>query len=224
MQVSNYQVGDVLTFQREGGGFSKHEMGTVVAKTEKELTLERGDGSRAFFDPRERGHFDVGLSRNLPVAAGEKLLVRSNFAPGRLKNGDLVTVDEVAGDGSLVLRDGRSIPNHFRQFIHGYATTSHAAQGKTVDHGILFLGEKGYRAANLKQAYVSNSRFRQSQTIFTIDKETAFRSMGKDVERSLAIEGVKPDQFNAEQSENSTKIRTAKLDWTPAISPHGLKL
>src|ERR1700761_2567407 len=55
-----------------------------------------------------------------------------------------------------------------------YATTSHAAQGKTVDHGILILGEKGFRAANLKQAYVSNSRFRKSQTIFTNDKETAY--------------------------------------------------
>jgi ABC-type oligopeptide transport system ATPase subunit len=191
MQMSNYQTGDVLTFHRDGAGFSKHDMGTVVAKDWKGLTLERSDGSRSFFDPKERGHFDVGLSRALPVAAGEKLLVRSNFAPGRLKNGDLVTVDEVKNDGSLVLRDGRTIPVHFRQFTHGYATTSHAAQGKTVDHGILVLGEKGCQAANLQQAYVSNSRFRQSQTIFTSDKQAAFKAMATDVERTLAMEAVK---------------------------------
>jgi hypothetical protein len=227
MQVSNYQIGDVLTFHRDGGGFSKHEMGTVAAKDEKGLTLERSDGSRLFFDPKERGHFDVGLSRSLPVAPGEKLLVRSNFAPGRLKNGDLVTVEEVKGDGSLALRDGRTIPAHFRQFTHGYATTSHAAQGKTVDHGILVLGEKGCKAANLKQAYVSNSRFRQSQTIFTTDKQAAFDSMASEVERPLALETIKdglPDK--PLQSETVPKpiqtdekigqqINPPPLDWTP---------
>ena len=36
IQVSNYQVGDVLTFHRDGEGFSKHEMGTVAAKDEKD--------------------------------------------------------------------------------------------------------------------------------------------------------------------------------------------
>jgi len=45
---------------------------------------------------------------------------------------------------------------------------------------ILVLGEKGYQAANLKQAYVSNSRFRQSQAIFTTDKEEAYESMAVD--------------------------------------------
>ena len=227
MQVSNYQVGDVLTFHRDGGGFSKHEMGTVTAKDEKGLTLERSDGSRSFFDPKERGHFDVGLSRSLPVAPGEKLLVRSNFAPDRLKNGDLVTVEKVKGDGSLALRDGRTIPAHFRQFTHGYATTSHAAQGKTVDHGILVLGEKGCQAANLKQAYVSNSRFRQSQTIFTTGKQAAFDSMASEVERPLALETIKnglPDK--PLQSETVPKpiqtdekigqqINPPPLDWTP---------
>jgi conjugative relaxase-like TrwC/TraI family protein len=230
IQVANYQVGDVLTFQRDGGGFSKHEVGIVVAKDGKGLTLERSDDSRSFFDPKARGHFDVGLSRALPVSVGEKLLVRSNFAPGRLKNGELVTVEEARGDGTLVLRDGRLIPAHFRQFTHGYATTSHAAQGKTVDHGILVLGEKGYQAANLKQAYVSNSRFRQSQTIFTANKQTAFESMASEVERPLALEKIKtapPDKALRSETvpdhkiiaeEANQQIKPANFDWTPAVA------
>jgi conjugative relaxase-like TrwC/TraI family protein len=234
IQVSNYQVGDVLTFHRDGGGFSKHEMGTVVAKDEKGLTLERSNGSRSFFDPKERGHFDVGLSRMLPVAPGEKLLVRSNFAPGRLKNGDLVTVEEVKGDGSLALRDGRTIPAHFRQFTHGYATTSHAAQGKTVDHGILVLGEKGCQAANLKQAYVSNSRFRHSQTVFTTEKQTAFEAMATGAERPLALETVNiTSQSSPGPSEEAVQpIRAAEtavqptksLDWGPSRVKTGVRI
>jgi hypothetical protein len=102
-------------------------------------------------------------------------------------------VNEIKSDGTLILQDGRAIPSHFRQFSHGYATTSHAAQGKTLDQGILILGEKGIQAANLKQAYVSNSRFRQSQTIFTINKPAAFPAMSTYAERLLAVETVKTD-------------------------------
>ena len=192
MQLSNYQVGDVLTFHRESSAYQKHEMASVVAKDARGLTLERSNGSRSFFDPHENKGFDVGLPRILDVAPGEKLLVRANFAPGHLKNGDIVTVKEVKEDGSLALKDGRTIPPHFRQFTHGYASTSHSAQSKTVDHGILVLGDKSSQAANLQQAYVSNSRFRETQTIFTSDRERAFDAMAKLEERPLAVETIKP--------------------------------
>lgn len=69
--------------------------------------------------------------------------------PGHLKNGDIVTVKKVNEDGSLALQDGRTIPPHFRPSTHDYASRSHSAQSKTVDHGILVLGEKSYHAANL---------------------------------------------------------------------------
>ncbi len=190
-QVENYQEGDMLTFHRDSGGQSKHEMVSVVSKGGEGLILERQDGSRLAFDPRERKGFDVGLPRMLAVAPGEKLLVRANFAASRLKTGDIVTVKELKEDGSIVLVDGREIPAHFRQFTHGYATTSHTAQGKTVDHGILVLGEEGYAAANLKQAYVSNSRFSYTQTVFITDKKLAFEAMAKFQERPLAVEIVR---------------------------------
>lgn len=233
MQLSNYQVGDVLTFYRDSGGFQKHEMVSVVSKDAQGLTLERPDGSRSFFDPQKHKGFDVGLPRTLAVAPGEKLLVRANFAPGRLKNGDIVSVKEVKDDGSLTLKDGRTIPPHFRQFTHGYASTSHSAQSKTVDHGILILGEKGHQAANLQQAYVSNSRFSHTQTIFTTDKERAFDSMAKFEERPLAMEVIKQtaSQMPQNQEKEGKSIQVPEkiakspgqtsvepLDWSP-INP-----
>ncbi len=166
----------------------------------------------------------------LAVATGEKLLVRANFAAERLKNGDIVTVKELKGDGSLSLQDGRTIPAYFRQFTHGYAATSHTAQGKTVDHGILVLGKEGYQAANLKQAYVSNSRFSHTQTIFTTDKQQAFESMARLEERSLAMEVVRTlhsEVFNPKNQENipllvmkeqgqAIKLKPdGALDWNP---------
>ena len=239
MQLSNYQVGDVLTFHRDSGEFRKHEMVSVIAKDAKGLTLERLDGFRSYFDPLKHKGFDVGLPRSLVVAPGEKLLVRANFAPSRLKNGDIVTVKEVKEDGSLELQDGRTIPAHFRQFTHGYASTSHSAQSKTVDHGILVLGDKSYHAANLQQAYVSNSRFRQTQTIFTTDKERAFDTMARFEERPLAAETIKPTTSEPppEQEKGRVPVQKAEkvtppaeqrnaesLDWNPVSPMHGIRV
>ena len=102
--------------------------------------------------------------------AGDRLLIRANCTAANVRNGDIVEVADWDDSGVIRLKDGRQLPAYFRQFAYGYASTSHAAQGKTVDHGLLVLGEEGMKAADLKQAYVSNSRFRQSQSIFTTDK------------------------------------------------------
>ena len=87
--------------------------------------------------------------------------------------GMLVEVAGIQDDGTLVLTDKRTIPPAFRQFSHGYATTSHAAQGKTVDRGIVLMAGEGIQAANLKQAYVSHSRFEESHVTYTTDRRAA---------------------------------------------------
>jgi len=129
------------------------------------------------FDPRSSASFDVGVSREMTLMAGERLLIQSNCKEAKVKNGDIVEVASWDETGAIRLKDGRQLPAYFRQFTYGYASTSHAAQGKTVDHGFLILGDEGMKAANLRQAYVSNSRFRLSQTIFTTDKNAAFTAM-----------------------------------------------
>jgi ATP-dependent exoDNAse (exonuclease V) alpha subunit len=57
-------------------------------------------------------------------------LLRAN-APGFV-NGERVTV-KAAQRKRITLTDGRELPRDYRTFSHGYAVTSHAAQGKTVD-------------------------------------------------------------------------------------------
>lgn len=187
-QVETYQPGDVLMFHRAVGPFAKHEAVKVIAKNGKALAVQRADDSPAVFDPRSSASFDVGVSREMTLMAGERLLIQSNCKEAKVKNGDIVEVASWDETGALKLKDGRQLPAYFRQFTYGYASTSHAAQGKTVDHGFLILGDEGMKAANLRQAYVSNSRFRQSQTIFTTDKKAAFIAMATPAERMLAME------------------------------------
>jgi hypothetical protein len=187
-RVENYKPGHVLQFHRETNAFAKNEAVTLVEVGENRLVVERDNGERWAFDPKRVHDFDVGEARRISVAAGERLLMKGNLKSVGIKNGEIGEVVGFDADGSIKLKDGRTIPSSFSQFTHGYATTSHASQGRTVDCGILILGDAGIRAANLQQAYVSNSRFRQWQTVYTTDAGAAKSAMANDTDRKLAHE------------------------------------
>jgi ATP-dependent exoDNAse (exonuclease V) alpha subunit len=114
----------------------------------------------------------------------------------------------------MILKDGRSVPEWFREFSHGYAATSHASQGKTVDRGILLMADAGITGGNLKQAYVSNSRFRESQMIYTSDREAARDAMMRPADRKLALEMVEPVQ-----TETSSPRRSWRSRWATQVTP-----
>jgi conjugative relaxase-like TrwC/TraI family protein len=187
-RVENYKPGDVLQFHRETTAFEKGEAVKLVEMRGHRLVVERNNGDRYAFDPKRIHSFDVGEAREIAIASGEKLLIKGNLKAHSLKNGDIVEAVGFNADGSIGLKDGRSLPVSFRQYTHGYATTSHAAQGRTVDRGLLIMGEAGIRAANFQQAYVSNSRFRKRQTIYTTNLNAAKEAMANDVDRKLAHE------------------------------------
>jgi hypothetical protein len=187
-RLANYRPGDALTFHRDSDVFVKHETVTVVRRVPRGLVVRTAEATELVFDPRCTGGFEVGVAKDISVAIGDRLFVRSNVKAQGLRNGDLVEVTGFGPDGAIALKDGRSLPAWFRQFTHGYATTSHAAQGKTIDRGIVIMADAGLDAGNLKQAYVSNSRFRLSQAIYTTDRRAARAAMMRPEERKLASE------------------------------------
>jgi conjugative relaxase-like TrwC/TraI family protein len=233
-RVENYNPGDVLQFHRETVAFSRDESVKMIELRGERLVVERENGDRCAFDPKRIHSFDVGEARKIRVASGERLLIQGNLKAEEIKNGDIVEVAGFGDDGSIRLKDGRSLRSSFRQYTYGYAATSHAAQGKTVDRGILILGEAGLRAANLQQAYVSNSRFRERQTVYTTNRKAAKHAMATDNERRLAhelheklvrqwrvIEGlmIEGEGWKADRQ----RVRTAMQGETPSINPGGMR-
>jgi ATP-dependent exoDNAse (exonuclease V) alpha subunit len=85
-----------------------------------------------------------------------------------LVNGELVTVDRVLADGQVRLRDKRVLTKDYRRFVRGFAITSYASQGKTVDY-VLFSDSAVEAATNQQQWYVTISRGRRGVRIFTSD-------------------------------------------------------
>lgn len=185
---ANYRPGDVLTFHRTADGFRKGSTAEVIEVADRSLTVLDARGRRGEVRAASLRSVDVGRWRDLPIAQGERLLVRINDRTLGLRNGDLVTVSKLHRDGGIELTDGRTLPAGFRHCTYGYATTSHAAQGKTVDEGIFILGAAGLAAADLKTAYVANSRFRERQLVFTTDKAAAKAALSRPADRLLALE------------------------------------
>ena len=132
--------------------------------------------------------FDVGEKRKLKVAAGDKLLLQSNWQK-KFVNGELVEVKAIQDD-SVLLADGRVIPENYRTFTHGYAVTSHAAQGKTVDEVLAVASSRSLPAVHQEQFYVSISRGRERCQVFTDDAELLRSHVTRSSLRLAAVEVV----------------------------------
>jgi conjugative relaxase-like TrwC/TraI family protein len=189
-----YRPGMAIRFHRGKGDFAKDETIAVVAVENNALKVQRADGSEDVF-PLGAGSacFDVGEKRKLKMAAGDKLLLQANWQK-KFVNGELVEVKAIQGD-SVLLADGRMIPSDYRTFTHGYAVTSHAAQGKTVDEVLLVASSRSLPAINQEQFYVSISRGRERCQIFTDDTELLRSHVTDSSARLAAIEAMPQRDF-----------------------------
>jgi hypothetical protein len=93
----------------------------------------------------------------------------------------------------LVLADGSTF--HTRQVVHGYAMTSHAAQGLTVDK-VFVAG-----AISQEGLYVSATRGRESIRVFVPDRDEFLRAGGLRGEaRMSALEFVRQHALGTDLS------------------------
>jgi conjugative relaxase-like TrwC/TraI family protein len=184
-----YRPGMVIRFHRSKGGFDRNETVTVVTSENDSLKVLRVDGSEASVQlGRGSAAFDAGEARTLKIAAGDKLLLQANWRK-KFINGELVEAKSIQGD-SILLADGRIIPSDYRTFTHGYAVTSHAAQGKTVDEVLVVASSRSLAAINQQQFYVSISRGRERCQVFTDDKDLLRAHVTHSSSRLAAVEVV----------------------------------
>ena len=185
--VRQYRPGMAIQFHRRTGNFAKDESVQVVAVENDSIKVQRADGAENLF-PLWAGAacFDVGEKRKLKLAAGDKLLLQANWRK-KFVNGELVEVRAIQGD-SVLLADGRVIPENYRTFTHGYAVTSHAAQGKTVDEVLVVASSRSLPAVHQQQFYVSISRGRERCQVFTDDIELLRSHVTRSSARLAAVE------------------------------------
>jgi len=131
----------------------------------------------------------------LAVAEGDRLLAKRNDRETGLKNGDLMTVDSITYTSrgveieATIDRTGRSVavnPDEYAQLRHGYAVTTHAAQGATVDRAVV-LG--GGSMTSRESTYVQMSRMRETAEFIATRQQIRNAASALDVEQ----EQVAPD-------------------------------
>lgn len=191
----SYQAGQILLFNRDLRGFRRDERATVLAVNPKSITV--GSASRVVKIPVSNlARTTLCEEREMVISQGDRLQIKANqrlSCGKRLCNGEIVTVAKVTKSGVVTLSDGRILGRDFRRFVRGYAVTSYASQGKTVDY-VLFSDSAVRAATNQQQWYVSISRGRKGIRIFTSDKEALHENNCRSGENELALDLASPSK------------------------------
>ena len=162
--AANYQAGQSIVFTRPFADWKGGDSAEVRSVANGGVTVV-SNGMETSLPIKASDRFDVGRSRSVEVATGDKLLIRANQKRLGLINGQVLTLDRINPDGSILTCEGLRIPAAFRQWCHGYVVTSHKSQGRTHEHVIVAAGR-----LDAKSAYVACSRGKISCSIHTPDK------------------------------------------------------
>jgi hypothetical protein len=185
----SYAPDTVLVFNRDVRGFKAGESATLKQITDTHLIVESDSHSDSILF-KHVDKLSACQRKEMVLAAGDRLQLKANgrsMENRKLVNGELVTVERVHADGRIALKDGRVLDKTFRQFVRGYAITSYASQGKSVDH-VLFSDSMAKAATNQQQWYVTISRGKKGIHIFTTDKEQLRENITRSADRPSVMD------------------------------------
>jgi conjugative relaxase-like TrwC/TraI family protein len=210
-----YLPGQRVYFVQRYGRCLSGDCLEIAGTTPDGLTVLK-NGRRSHVSFRYADRFCVVNSAPMELAAGDRVQLKFNgrSAEGHLfDNGELVTVRTVRTDGRIVVECGdgatKTLTAAQRLFNRGYAVTSYASQGKTVD-AVIFSDAHNRAATNRNQWYVTISRGRKRVIVFTSDKSSLFADAQRLTDRPLALDIT-----------TESHVREAVVPaWVPRVRAH----
>jgi ATP-dependent exoDNAse (exonuclease V) alpha subunit len=193
----NYNVGDVIRFTRGSkqfaipkGGYGRVE---AVDRDANVLTVNTGNARRVQYNPVRLFGVEVFREAQRALSRGDRIQFRAPDRALGVANGDFATIKTIGPRRAvLCLDNGKELSvasDRLRHIDHGYASTSHSAQGATVDRVIVDIDTRlSAELVNRKQFYVSISRARASITIYTDDRGQLPSALNRSREKSMALE------------------------------------
>jgi conjugative relaxase-like TrwC/TraI family protein len=192
---TNYQKGLAVQFVQNAKGFRVGERVNVCEIAADGSVLVADDSKRVRSLPLDQSkYFQVYEKDKVALAVGDKLRITQNgySLPDKenqnkryLSNGSIYEVSGFTKSGDIQLNNGSVIAKNYGNLSYGYCTTSHAAQGKTVDRVLIAQSADSFAASSKEQFYVSVSRGRESAKIYTDDKQ-ALKEAVKDSSTRLS--------------------------------------
>ncbi len=193
----HYEEGDLIRFTRGSkqfaipkGGYGRVE---AVDRDANVLTINTGSGRRIEYNPVRLFGVEVFREEHRILARGDRIQFRAPDRALGVANGEFATIESIEPVRAVVRLDGgrqlSAASARLRHIDHGYASTSHSAQGATVDQVIVDINTQlSPELVNRKQFYVSISRARSGITIFTGDRPQLGHAVNRSREKSLALE------------------------------------
>lgn len=197
----NYEPGDHVRFNRGAQtlGLDAGAEGRVLSADPRtnRVTVQLQDGPRIEYDPRTVTGASVAKVEERRLAVGDRVQFRAPDRAQRIPNGQLGTLrelDSVGRSATVELDSGRRVTLDLRRpqsLDYGYASTSHAAQGQTVDRVLVTIDtERSAALVNQKQFYVSISRAREDAVIFTDSRKDLARAVSREADKPSALDYV----------------------------------
>jgi len=226
--AARYSAGDVLQYTTgsKTEGIERDSFATVrtVDARTNALTVELANGSTVTYDPRRLRGVHVYRETEREFATGDRIQMTSTNKELGVANRDLGTITEMR-DGQISVRmDGKNEhritfePSVFRTFDHGYAVTSHSAQGLTAGRVLAhFDTDSSHSLINTRLAYVAISRASDDARVYTNNAETLGQRLATDISKTAAIDfrptssADKVQQAVAAFRANNPAAATAKL-------------
>ena len=205
--VQSFEAGQVVRFQQNArGGIKRGEQFTVSRIDDNQVFIADDHGNERALDLAQAKRFNLYEKRDIAIAAGERLRITEGGKSKdgkRINNGAIYSVKRVERNGDIVLDNGRVLDGSQGNFNHGYVTTSHASQGKTVKHVLVAQSSDYSGASSSEQFYVSVSRGKKSVEVFTDDKTYLKTQIQQSSERISATQLTKnqPEIRRAEREE-----------------------
>jgi conjugative relaxase-like TrwC/TraI family protein len=169
--------------------------------------------------------FSAYAQGSIAISPGETIRITANGktkdGAHKLNNGAVYTVRRFDRAGDIELANGWVVDRNFGHIAHGYVSTVHAAQGRTVDHVLIAQSSMSYAAASREGFYVAVSRGRKSATIYTDDRGELKAAIARSDPRLSATElsAVPKPTVWRRMRDRAVRIRLAALMNARALAP-----
>jgi conjugative relaxase-like TrwC/TraI family protein len=200
--ASHYEINNVVRYSRgsKAVGIEAAAYASVVAidPAANLLTVQKANGRLATYDPRRLTGVSVYRELEREFSMGDRIQFTAPDKSLGVANRDLAVVKSIALDGQVTacLDDNRQIEfsaRDHRHFDHGYAVTSHSAQGLTTERVLIHADTSVHPdLLNSRFGYVSISRASHEATLFTDDMAKLAPQLAADVSKTSALEISRP--------------------------------
>ncbi|MBS1566789.1 MAG: relaxase domain-containing protein, partial [Bacteroidetes bacterium] len=225
-----FQPGHAVQFNQNLKGITRGSIWRV-RKVAGDIVTIAQDNKTMPLALDKAAQFAVYRETQIPVTIGDAITItRGSFDQNgkRLNNGQSLQISGIDSSNNLTLISPASgarfqIGSSFGHLNHGYTSTSHASQGKTVDEVFISQPAGTFAASSMKQFYVSVSRARDRVHIYTDDKAGLLEQVTAIGDRQSAIELTSAEsvsQFMARQERQPEYILPKMITPKPGTLPH----